>query len=96
LAKSVSEGKIDPNKIYAISFGEDGELVRRISAERGYPFRVLLDSTGALVRAFRIVATPTVVFLENGGNISWISDGLSPTLVFRAERHIAAVPPKAM
>lgn len=96
LARSVSEGKIDPEKIYAISFGEDMSLVKKISAERGYPFRILVDSTGALVRAFKVAATPTVVFLENGDKISWVSEGLSPTLVFRAERHIAAVGSKAM
>lgn len=88
LKKAVDAGELDPKKIVTISVGEEPALVRRTVQERGYPFVNLLDRTGALAQAFKVEATPTVAFLD-GTKVTWLTAGLSPTLVYRAQRHLA-------
>jgi thiol-disulfide isomerase/thioredoxin len=80
--------QIDPARIFAISFGEDPDLVRKTADERGYPFSFVFDDRGTFVKAFHVNATPTVVFLEDGNKVAWVTQGLSPTLVLRAQKHI--------
>lgn len=87
---AVDANEIDPSKLYAISIGEPLETVQRIAHERNYPFRVYADPAHHASAPFNVIATPTVVHLDADRTIDWITSGLSPTLIWRARRHLGA------
>lgn len=90
LKDAVVENRLDPQRILAVSVGESRQVVDQVVQERSYPFQIFLDPTGDVADFFEIHATPTVVLIDSNHRIQWISSGLSPTLIWRAERHLSA------
>lgn len=86
--EAVEANEIDPSKLYAVSMGEPLETVRQVAHARNYPFRVYADPAHHAASLFDVNATPTVIHLDADREINWITSGVSPTLIWRARRHI--------
>lgn len=89
LRDAAENGEIDPTRVLAVSVGEDAKTVKEAARERNYKFTILLDEQGRLASRLKVAVTPTVLFLEPDNQISWMTSGLSPTLVWRSKRHLA-------
>ena len=84
----VAENKIKAEQVYLLSIAEDPELILKTATERNYPFHLLHDMNGDAFNFYKVRATPTTVFIDQAGKISWIGTGLSPTLGLRMEKHL--------
>jgi len=60
--------------VWAIDIAESPDHVARWVGQRGISVPVLLDADGAVTRAYRVTATPTVVLLGRDGQ--WIARGV--------------------
>lgn len=83
-----AENKIKAEQVYLLSIAEDPELILKTATERNYPFHLLHDMNGDAFNFYKVRATPTTVFIDQAGKISWIGTGLSPTLGLRMEKHL--------
>ncbi len=60
--------------------------VSQFAQDRGLPFGVVIDNTGALARGFGDVqATPTTVLLDRAGRVRWQFEGKADTTRLRAQ-----------
>ena len=85
------EGKaIDAKSVVAISMNEDLRLLQKTAKDRNYLFRLADDNLGEASSYFRVVGTPTVVFLDHNRKIKWVTSGISPTLEARARGFVGA------
>jgi hypothetical protein len=62
--------------MWAINIAEPPDLVAQWVARRGLTMPVLLDTDGAVTRAYRVTGTPTVVLVGRDGQ--WIGRGVGP------------------
>lgn len=76
-----------PFEILAITM-EDKETVLRFSAENSVSYPILIDTHGAVMRKYRIVAFPTLVVISKEGRIIDISHGLDPLLKWKIRRFV--------
>lgn len=83
--KAIDEKEIDGNFVYAINFGENPDLVRLHVQEHKFPFHVFLDSSGELVRRYKVQATPTLIYVGSDNKIVWATSGMSPLAISRAK-----------
>lgn len=84
----IEEGKIPPDSVLAISSQEDTQVIQKVASSRNYRFHLGIDQSGDLVKAFNIVGTPTVIFLDSAQQIEWMTTGLSPLLTWRIEKFL--------
>jgi cytochrome c biogenesis protein CcmG/thiol:disulfide interchange protein DsbE len=82
LQTSVTEGKIKPSQIVAISPFEDTQTVKKFLAENKYDFTFI--QAPEMARILKVEVTPTTVFL-NKGIVDSVSTGLSFIGIWRAE-----------
>ncbi|MDI9569239.1 MAG: TlpA disulfide reductase family protein [Pseudomonadota bacterium] len=54
----------------SIDIQESQDKVARFAARYRLPYRVLLDETGAVAAAYRIVGVPTMVLIDNGSIVT--------------------------
>lgn len=69
----------------AVDLGESESVVRRHVASRGYTMRVLLDPGSEVGFMYRVVATPTYVFVTSDGKIQARHLGPMPHEAFRKQ-----------
>lgn len=86
LNKLVENGTVNKSDIAAVSIMENAKVVKDTVLERGYQFDVFLDFDGSAANQFKVEGTPTLAFVDNLGNITWMTTGLSPSLEFRVKR----------
>ena len=67
----------------AISLGEDRETVESYVEDHPFPYRVLFDPMDQLTAEYEIFALPTVVIIDQSGNIAYQQAGLSDGEVLR-------------
>lgn len=75
LKDEVSAGKLNSEKIIAVSMGEPQSDVRAYLERYPLPFRVGVDPEGQLARRLKVSGTPTVVFLGPSSVIVKVSTG---------------------
>ena len=84
--KSAAENlEIDPRRVFLISSEEDAQLIHSTVKDRGYPFVSLQDKTLDLARSLKVIATPTLAFIEKDGKLRELSTGMSPLTVAHAK-----------
>jgi len=75
LKDEVVAGKINGDRIVAVSMAEPISDVRAYLERYSIPFRVGVDPEGQLARRLKVSGTPTVVFLGPSATISKVSTG---------------------
>lgn len=81
-SKSVEEGEIPKDVIFAINPFESNDTVRSFLKKNSYPFTFIEDS--GISTSLNVTKTPTTLFIENNEVIS-LSSGLSVFGIWRAE-----------
>jgi len=81
--KMIMERKIQPSDVLAISSYEEESVIRQTAKSKNYLFPIGIDRNGQVSSAYKVSATPTVVFLDQSNTIHWMTAGMSPTLEFR-------------
>lgn len=81
--KLISDKKIQPDDVLAISSAEDPTLVKETVKRKNYLFNVAVDPDSSVSKKFNITATPTVIFIDKNYVINWMTSGISPTLDYR-------------
>lgn len=79
----IKAGTLSPDKVVAVSSSEDLETVRRFARENDYRFTVAIDPDGISARQFKVSGTPTLLLINESGNIEWLTMGVSPSLELR-------------
>lgn len=85
LNRMISEGKLRAENVIAINSYESKEVVLDFLKTTPYQFLIAIDVNGKLAEKFNVSSTPTILFFETDGSVSWATSGLSPTLEFRAK-----------
>lgn len=89
LNKLVVAGKVPPDRIIAISVGEEKDVVLAAVKERGYKFLIALDFEGRTSRTYGADGTPTILLMSADGVLKWMTMGISPTLEYRVKSHVS-------
>lgn len=82
---AVINKEIDPRYIYAVNMGEDPSLVKTAFTKREYKFQSYYDFDKKLAEQLKIEVTPTVLFIDEKQTLTWISSGVSPSLIYRIQ-----------
>lgn len=83
--EAVIQGEIAKDKVVAVSFGEDPNLVFSESKSRAYQFTVVADPTGSAAQTMEVSGTPTVYHIDENAKIAYASSGVSPLAIARAK-----------
>lgn len=81
--KMIEEKKINPENILAVAGLEDQNFIEQTVKKNKYQFPVGLDFDERISKTFKVVATPTIVFIDENHKVKWMTSGLSPTLEYR-------------
>ncbi len=84
----ILDHKISAESVVAISLQEEPKLVRQIVGEREYKFQVAVTSEATLAKNYKVVGTPTIIFIDSAKTIQWVTAGLSPTLEYRVKKFL--------
>ncbi len=68
----------DGLSLLLVDLGEDRRTVQRVVKARGYLAPVLLDASGAVMEAYGVRATPTVVLVGRDGTLRGRAIGPRP------------------
>ncbi|MCO5143886.1 MAG: TlpA family protein disulfide reductase [Oligoflexia bacterium] len=79
----IDRGSLKPESIIAISWGEDKKTVEEVVKEKGYTFLVATDEKADAAKIYEVVATPTLVLVDDQGKVKWKTTGLSASLEAR-------------
>ncbi len=88
IQKAIEQHEISPIHIYAINTGESQAVINKVINERKFKIPIIVDESGALSKLFNVNATPTIVFIDESGEINWITSGLSPSLIYRIKKFL--------
>ena len=83
--EAVMQGEIAKDKVVAVSFGEDPNLVFSESKARSYLFTVTADPSGLAAQKMEVSGTPTVYHIDETSRIAYASSGVSPLAIARAK-----------
>lgn len=83
--KAIDEKLIPADRVIAVSVQESIEEVQSLVRERKYTFPVYVDLQGQSRQFYQVVATPTVIHLDQQGRIHWVGTGISPFGMTRAQ-----------
>lgn len=81
--KLIKEGYISKESVLAISIGEEFKTVSQFVNEKKYIFSVGIDVNEKVAQMLNIKSTPTLLFVDEAGEIMWMTSGLSPSLEIR-------------
>ena len=88
LNQMMAEGKIKSNQLLAVSIQESAETVTAFLEKNPYQFLIALDESGLIAEKYNVQGTPTIAFLDESGNVDWLTTGLSPTLGLRVQNFL--------
>lgn len=69
--------------ILTINVQEDASKVGAFMQQHNYTFPVLMDTNGAVARAYRVRGYPTFVLIDANGKVQVVQPGYSPNLAER-------------
>lgn len=84
----IEKEQIDGKNILAISLGEEPEIVFKHAAQEGYRFPIAVDPQWKTARPYGVAGTPTIMFVNAKGIITWKTMGLSPSLELRVSQFL--------
>ncbi len=85
----IDKGKMDKDRIIAVSLDDSPDELRRIVQERKYTFPVVWDKNAALAQTYQVEVTPTLIAIGEKGRVVWATSGISPGLELRLLRLFA-------
>ncbi len=85
LQAAIDDGEIPADRVFAVSLGEDPDVVFQHAAEKKYTFPVLADEARDSGRLFQVQATPTTLHVDEAGTIRWAAVGAHPLSVSKAK-----------
>jgi cytochrome c biogenesis protein CcmG, thiol:disulfide interchange protein DsbE len=74
---------LDAESVVAISIQEDPKIVSQYASEQKFLFNVTTDILGKVAELYKVLATPTVLLIDESQKIVWTTAGLSPSLELR-------------
>lgn len=90
LNRMISEGKLRAENVIAINSFDTKDIVLEFLKTTSFAFVMAMDDGGRVAERFKVSSTPTILFFESDGTISWATSGLSPTLEFRAKNFFSS------
>ncbi|MCX7978076.1 MAG: TlpA family protein disulfide reductase [Bdellovibrionaceae bacterium] len=81
--KLIEKGHIAPHQVLAISSLESLETVSSFVERKKWKFSVALDENGEIAKSYGVQGTPTILLINSGGKIHWMTMGISPSLEWR-------------
>jgi thiol-disulfide isomerase/thioredoxin len=81
--KAILEKEIGADRIYAISLDQDLHALEKTILEKKYSFKTYLDKENTISTLLKVNSTPTIVFIDETGKVSWQTTGVSPFLINR-------------
>jgi thiol-disulfide isomerase/thioredoxin len=88
IQKAITNNEISNQNIYAVNIGESPELVKIVVKERKYKIPIIFDDSGEIAKKLNILATPTLIFVDEKRSIKLITSGISPTLIYRIKHFL--------
>jgi thiol-disulfide isomerase/thioredoxin len=64
-------------KFLYIDINESSRRVERFAKENSFPYLVLVDSDGSVANDYSIIGVPTLILVDNRGNILGVSHRVS-------------------
>jgi peroxiredoxin len=64
-------------KFLYIDINESTERVARFAKENSFPYQVLVDGDGSVAADYNIIGVPTLILLDQTGNIVSVSHRIS-------------------
>ncbi|HPI41393.1 MAG TPA: TlpA disulfide reductase family protein [Pseudobdellovibrionaceae bacterium] len=77
LQSAINNQEIEAKNITAVSYNEDNETLKKSIQENQYTFNFAKDTSGKFHQLLGIRGTPTVVHINQQGEVSWMNVGLS-------------------
>ncbi len=88
IQKAITNNEISNQNIYAVNIGESPVLVNSVVKERKYKIPIIFDESGEIAKKLNILATPTLIFIDEKRSIEFITSGISPTLIYRIKHFL--------
>lgn len=85
LQKSVAQGEISGDRIFAINIGESQDLVSDFVEKNKYQFRFYLDPYNSSSLSYHVQVTPTIVHVDSKGDVQWMTAGMNPMLIYKTK-----------
>jgi thiol-disulfide isomerase/thioredoxin len=85
---SLDSGSLPPGSVQTVAIWDEPATVKSFIQSKGYTFPVYFSSDPNILKAYQVQATPTVALLDEANNIYWVSSGISPLGIYRAENFI--------
>lgn len=63
-------------------------LFQQSAKRENYLFNIALDTNGDIASLYQVLATPTILFIDEKQTIDWMTAGLSPTLEYRITKFL--------
>ena len=82
-------GDLPPGSVQTIAVWDEPANIQAFMAKNSYTFPVYYTRDAQLLRQLQVLATPTVVHLDENRRIRWATSGISPTGILRAQKFIA-------
>jgi len=86
--KAIENKEINADRIFAISLDQDLQALEKTILEKKYAFKTYLDKENTISTLLKINSTPTIVFIDETGKVSWQTTGVSPFLINRIKNFI--------
>lgn len=81
--KAILEKEISAERIFAISLDQDFQALEKTILEKKYSFKIYLDKENTISTLLKVNSTPTIVFIDEKGKVSWQTTGVNPFLINR-------------
>lgn len=81
ISDAISEKKIDPSAIIAISLDEDLTALDKFLKDKKYLFKIYLDKENNFLTKLNIVSTPTLILIDEKNTIRLQTTGVSINLI---------------
>jgi len=88
LQSAIDEGSLSAKQVIGISSGESLESIQSEILNQKYSFEFLHDERGESLNAFQVTGTPTVLQINEKGEVVSMSMGIQPFLISKSERFL--------
>lgn len=86
--QAIEKNEISAKNIYAVNLGESEEAVNKVIGDRKFKMAVVIDKNNELANLLKVQGTPTIAFIDKTQTVTWLSSGISPTLIFRIKNFL--------
>ena len=86
LKTAVQSGKVPGMQVYAVSVGENPDIVEDYVLKNEFPFQFFVDPDKQGTKEFIITGTPTIYHINQKNEVIWAATGIAPDSIQRAEQ----------